>query len=138
MDAYLDYLDKRLKELKDSFTHFMINHSAIAPLNMEEVYSMSPDGNRYYNDLDAVGTKMQAYLSECYNQFYSMIAPVLEGQPDAVVSKMHKSKVLITRTIEHKLTFANTSREALGLALAALDGQVAIVKEIYKEQPQGK
>ena len=138
MDAYLDFLDKRLKELKDSLTHYMINHSAIAPLNMEEVYSMSPDGNRYYNDLDAVGTKMQAYLSECYNHFYAMIAPVLEGQPDAVVSKMHKSKVLITRTIEHKLTFANTSREALGLALAALDGQVAIVKEIYKEQPQGK
>ncbi len=137
MDAYLEYLDKTLKELKDSLTIFMINHSAIADLNMEEVYSMTPDGNRYYKDLDAVGTKMQAYLSECYNQFYSMIAPVLEGQPDAVVSKMHKSKVLIARTIEHKLTFCNTSRQALDLALAALDGQVAIVKEIYKGQKQG-
>ncbi len=138
MDAFLVYLDKSLKELQDSLTHYMINHSAIAPLNMEEVYSMTPDGNRYYNDLDAVGTKMQAYLSECYAQFYSMIAPALEGQPDAVVSKMHKSKVLITRTIEHKLTFCNTSRQALELALAALDGQAAIVKEIYKEQKQGK
>lgn len=137
MDPYLEYLDKTLKELKDSLTYFMINHSAIADLNMEEVYSMTPDGNRYYKDLDAVGTKMQAYLSECYNQFYSMIAPVLEGQPDGVLSKMHKSKVLITRTIEHKLTFCNTSRQALELALAALDGQVAIVKEIYKGQKQG-
>jgi len=138
MDAYLDYLDKRLKELTDSLTHYMINHSAIADLNMEEVYSMTPDGNRYYKDLDAVGTKMQAYLSECYSHFYSTIAPALEGQPDAVVSKMHKAKVLITRTIEHKLTFSNTSREALDFALAALEGQVAIVKEIYKEQKQGK
>ena len=137
MDAYMEYLDKTLKELKDSLTYFMINHSAIAPLNMEEVYSMSPEGNRYYSDLDTVGTKMQSYLSECYSQFHSMIAPVLEGQPDEVLSKMHKSKVLITRTIEHKLTFSNTSRQALELALAALDGQVAIVKEIYKEQKQG-
>lgn len=138
MDAALGHLDRYVKELKDSLTHFMMNRSAIAPLNMEEVYSMSPEGNRYYSDLDSVGTKMQSYLSECYGQFYSMIAPILEGQPDEVLSKMHKSRVLITRTIEHKLTFCNTSRQALDLALAALDGQVAIVKEIYRQQNQGE
>ncbi len=134
MDAFPEFVDRQVRELKDSLTHFMMNHSAIAPLNMDEVYSMSPEGNRHYNDMDGVGAKMQSYLTECYGQFYAMIAPILEGQPDEVLSKMHKSRVLITRTIEHKLTFCNTSREALDLALAALDGQAANVKQIYKEK----
>jgi len=128
MDPFLEHLDAWANELKDSLTHFLRNHSSIAPMNMEEVYSMSPEGNRYYSDLDAVGAKMQSYLSACYARFQSLIAPLLEGQPDDVISKMHKSTVLITRTIEHKLTFCNTTREALDLALAALDGQVAIVR----------
>jgi hypothetical protein len=138
MLTFLEYLDAWSKELRDSLTHFLLNHSEIAPLNMEEVYSMSPEGNRYYSDMDSVGTKMQSYLSECYDRFYSTIALVLEGQPEDVLSKMHKSKVLITRTIEHRLTFCDSSRQALDLALAALDGQVAVVKEIYKGQNQKK
>lgn len=134
MDVFLYYLDRYERELKDSLTHFMLNHSAIAPLNIEEVYCTSPDGNRHYCDMDVVGMKMQSYLLEFYGQFCSMVAPVLEGQPDEVLSKMHKSRVLIIRTIEHRLTSCESSRQALDLALAALEGQVAIVKEIYKEK----
>jgi len=137
MDPFLEHLDAWANELKDSRTHFLRHPSSIAPMNMEEGYSMSPEGNRYYSDLDAVGTKMQSYLSACYARFQSLIAPLLEGQPDDVISKMHKSTVLITRTIEHKLTFCNTTREALDLALAALDGQVAIVRELYRARNQG-
>jgi len=134
MDPFLEHLDAWANELKDSLTHFLRNHSSIAPMNMEEVYSMSPEGNRYYSDLDAVGAKMQSYLSACYARFQSLIAPLLEGQPDDVISKMHKSTVLITRTIEHKLTFAESSKQALDWALAALDEELKILHEAVPDE----
>ena len=134
MKTFDDYLDLRANELKDGLTHFMRIHSSIAPRNPEEVFSPSPEGDRYYSDMDTVGRKMQAYLKECYEQFSSLIAPLLEDQPDSVLSKMNKSKTRIARTIGHNLTFCATSREALDLALAALDEQVSIAKEINKEK----
>ena len=139
MKTFDDYLDLRAKELKDGLTNFMLVRSAIAPRNPEEVFAPCPEGDRYYTDMDAVGRKMQTYLTECYDQFCCSIDPILDGQPDSILSKIKKSKMSICRTIEHKLTFCSNCREALDLALAALDEQVRIAKEIYKEKnPEAK
>ena len=133
MKTFDDYIDLRAKELKDGLTNFMMVRSCIVPRQPEEVFAPCPEGDRYYADLDAAGKKMQAYLKECYSQFCCSIDAVLEGQPDSILSKMNKSKLSICRTIEHRLTFCANCREALDLALAALDEQVITVKEIYKE-----
>ena len=138
MKAFDDYLEPRVKELKDGLTHFMLDRSAIAPMNMEEVFSPSPEGDRYYQDMDAVGRKMQAYLTECYEQFCCAITPMLEDQPENVLTKMNKLKTLISRTIEHRITFCGNCREALDLAMAALDEQVSIAKQACNEKyPEG-
>jgi len=134
LKTFDDYLDLRTKELKDGLTNFMLVRSAISPRTPEEVFAPCPEGDRYYMDMDAVGRKMQAYLKECYEQFCCMIDVVLEGQPDEILSKANKSKLSICRTIEHKLTFCTNCREALDLALAALDEQVRLAREIYKEK----
>jgi hypothetical protein len=137
LETLLNYLAPRAKESKDSLTHFMLNHSAIQPRNMEEVVCMGPEGDRYYSDMDRVGAKMQSYLSECYNQFTSAFQPLLEGQPEEVLSKISKSKEVVTRTIEHRITFCDSSKQALQLALAAFDDQWKIIKKICKEQNRG-
>ena len=134
MGTILDYLDPRAKEIKDSLTHFMLIHSSIEPRKLEEVVYVGPEGDRYYADLDRVGMKMQSYLSECYAQFYSSFQPLLEDQPEDVLSKISKSKEVITRTIDHRLTFCENSKQALNLALAALEDQLKTIKEIFEEK----
>ena len=112
----------------------MLNHSSIEPRKpYDEIWYMSPEGDRYYAELDRVGMKMQSYLSECYGQFYSMLHTLLKDQPEDVLAKISKSKEVITRTIEHKLTFCDNTKNALHLALAALEDQLNILKEISKE-----
>jgi hypothetical protein len=133
METLLNYLEPRAKEIKDSLTHFMLNHSAIQPRNLEEVVCIGPEGDRYYSDMDRVGMKMQSYLSECYNQFCSAFQPLLEGQPEEVLSKISKSKEVVTRTIEHRITYCESSKQALHLALAAFDDQWKTIKDLYEE-----
>jgi hypothetical protein len=131
----MKYLDLRAKEIKDSLTHFMLNHSSIEPRKpYDEIWCMGPEGDRYYADMDVVGMKMQSYLSECYAQFYSMINTLLTDQPDEVLSRIAKSKEVITRTIEHRLTFCDNTKHALQLALAALDDQLNVLKDMSGEK----
>ncbi len=131
METILDYLDLRAKEIKDSLTHFMLNHSSIEPRKpYDEIWYVDPEGDRYYAALDSVGMKMQSYLSECYEQFYSMLYPLLKDQPEDVLSKISKSKEVITRTIDHRLTFCDNSKHALYLALVALEDQLKLLKAI--------
>jgi len=112
----------------------MLNHSAIEPRKpYDEIWYMSPEGDRYYAELDKVGMKMQAYLSECYGNFYSALHPLLENQPDEVLSKMLRSKEVITRTIEHKLTFCENTKLALQIALEAFEDQLKVIKDICEE-----
>ena len=131
METILDYLDLRAKEIKDSLTHFMLNHSSIEPRKpYDEIWYIDPEGDRYYAALDSVGMKMQSYLSECYEQFYSMLYPLLKDQPEDVLSKITKSKEVITRTIDHRLTFCDNTKHALHLALVALEDQLKLLKAI--------
>jgi hypothetical protein len=131
METILDYLDLRAKEIKDSLTHFMLNHSSIEPRKpYDEIWYVGPEGDRYYAALDSVGMKMQSYLSECYEQFYSMLYPLLKDQPEDVLSKITKSKEVITRTIDHRLTFCDNTKHALHLALVALEDQLKLLKAI--------
>jgi hypothetical protein len=133
MGTILEYLDPRAKEVRDSLTHFMLNHSSIEPRKQEEVVYVTPEGDRYYAALDKVGMRMQSYLSECYGHFCSAFEPLLEDQPEEVLSKISKSKEVITRTIDHRLTFCESSKQALAVALAALEEQLKILKAIYEE-----
>ena len=113
----------------------MLNHSSIESRKpYDEVWFIDPEGDRYYADLDKVGMKMQSYLSECYGQFYSMLLPILEDQPEDVLSKISKSKEVITRTIDHRITFCNNTKYALHLALVALEDQLKIIKDIYEDK----
>ena len=135
METTLNYLDIRAKEMKDSLTHFMLNHSSIEPRKpYDEIWYMTPEGDRYYADLDIVGMKMQSYLSECYGQFYSMFDSLLKDQPEDVLSMISKSKEVITRTIDHRLTFCDNTKHALHLALVALEDQLKILKDIYEKK----
>jgi hypothetical protein len=135
VETLFNYLDARAKEIKDSLTHFMLNHSSIeARKPYDEIWCMGPEGDRYFADMDRVGVKMQAYLSECYAHFYSMLDPFLSDQPEDVISKISKSKEVITRTIDHRLTFCESSKNALHLALKALDEQLELVKTICEEK----
>lgn len=135
METILDYLEPRAKEIKDSLTHFMLNHSSIEPRKpYDEIWYMSPEGDRYYAELDKVGMKMQSYLSECYGQFTSMLEKLLEDQPEDVLAQISKYKEVIIRTIEHRLTFSDNTKHALHLALAAFDDQLKIFKDIYEEK----
>jgi hypothetical protein len=134
LETLATYLDRRAKEIKDSLTHFLLNHSAIEPRKpYDEVWHMSPEGDRYYAELDKVGFKMQSYLSECYRQFCSVIDPLLENQPEDVLSKMSKSREVVTRTIEHRITFCESSRQALEMAMTAFEEQLTIVRNIIGE-----
>jgi len=128
LETILNYLEPRAQEIRDSLTHFMLNHSSIEPRKpYDEIWYMSPEGDRYYAELDRVGMKMQSYLSECYGQFYSMLQQLLEDQPEDVLAQISKSKEVITRTIEHRLTFCDNTKHALHLALAALEDQLMIL-----------
>jgi hypothetical protein len=134
LEAMIDYLDLRAKEIKDSLTHFMLNHSEIeARKPYDEIWYMSPEGDRYYAELDKVGMKMQSYLSECYSHFYSMLCQIFNDQPDEILVNLLKSKEVIIRTIDHRLTFCENTKHALQLALAALDEQLKLLNDIYEE-----
>jgi hypothetical protein len=134
MEAIWSYLDPRAKEIKDSLTHFMMNHSSIEPRKpYDEIWCMGPEGDRYYANMDNVGRKMQSYLSECYDQFYSMLCSLLKDQPEDILSSMAKSKEVITRTIEHKITWCENTQQALHNALVALEDQLKILKSIGVE-----
>ena len=138
METIWNYIEPRAKEIKDSLTHFMLNHSSIEPRKpYDEIWYMSPEGDRYYAALDSVGMRMQSYLSECYGQFYSMLHQYLEDQPEDVLSKISNSKEVITRTIDHRLTFCDNTKHALHLALIALDDQLKILKDIFEEKSRG-
>jgi hypothetical protein len=135
LETVLNYLEPRANEIKDSLTHFMLNHSSIEPRKpYDEIWYMSPEGDRYYAELDKVGVKMQSYLSECYGQFYSMFDTLLEDQPEDVLLKLSKSKEIITRTIDHRLTFCDNTKHALQLALEAFEEQLKIIKDIFEEK----
>jgi len=137
LETTLKYLEPRAKEIKDSLTHFMLNHSEIeARKPYDEVWCMGPEGDRYYADLDKVGVKMQSYLLESYRKFHFMLHELLKDQPEDVLSKISKSNEVITRTIEHKLTFCESSKQALHIALAAFEDQLKILKDAYAENIQ--
>jgi hypothetical protein len=134
MEDALNYIDLRAKEIKDSLTHFMVNHSAIEPRKpYDEIWCPGPEGDRYYSDMDSVGMKMQSYLSECYGQFCSILDPLLNGQPEEVLAYMAKSKEVITRTIEHRITMCESSQQALQKALAAFEEQLEFIRSAYME-----
>jgi len=122
-------LDLMAAELKDTLTDFLLNHSCILPRNpYEEVLLISPDGDRYYADLDGPGHKLQAALTKDYNRFYALLCALLKGQPEDVQSKLPKLNKVLSRTIEHKLTWCGTTKEALDRALPALQEEVELLK----------
>lgn len=113
----------------------MLNHSEIeARKPYDEVWCMGPEGDRYFADMDSVGMKMQSYLLESYRKFHSMLHELLKDQPEDVLSKISKSNEVITRIIEHKLTFCESSKQALHIALAAFEEQLNILKDTLKEK----
>jgi hypothetical protein len=88
---------------------------------------MGPEGDRYYEDMSSRGQKLQAFLMEEYGLFYSTLLSLLCGQPEELITKVNKANTVISRTIEHKLTFCESSKQALQVALAALDEQEKIL-----------
>jgi hypothetical protein len=129
-----DYFEVRAQEIRDSLTHFMLNHSSIAPRMADAQVCVGPEGDRNFADLDEVGLKMQGYLSLCYDQFFFGLQSFLKDIPREKWDKLNKSSDVIIRTIEHGITFCESSKQALQLALAALDEQMNILKEGIVEQ----
>jgi len=129
-----DYFEVRAQEIRDSLTHFMLNHSSIAPRRAEEQVCVGPEGDRNFANLDEVGIKMQGYLSVCYDQFFFALQSFLKDIPRDKWDKLNKSSDVIIGTIEHGVTFCESSEQALQLALAALDEQMNILKEGIVEQ----
>ena len=129
-----DHFVVRAKEIRDSLTHFMLNHSSIAPRIAEEMVCAGPEGDRNFADLDDVGIKMQAYLIECYDQFFFGLQSFLKDISREQWDQLKKSNDVIIKTIEHSVTFCESSRQALDRALAALDEQMKILKEGIDDQ----
>ena len=118
-------------EIRSSLSFFLMNHSEIeARKPYDEIWCMGPEGDRYYEDMDSVGRKMQAYLKELYNQFFEILQNYMGYQTDEVVENVGKAYVVISRTIDHKLTFCESNRQALKAALEAFDVQMAALKGI--------
>lgn len=128
MDTTLSQIERTTKEIRDSLGDFLLNHSAIMPINTEDILYFSPEGTRYYYDLTKEGMRLQASLSESYAQYYSLLLSAVKDPPEDVSSKLTKSKQVITRAIEHKLTWCENTTQVLGQCLKALDEQVALVK----------
>jgi hypothetical protein len=122
------------KEIKDTLTDFMLNHSKIEPRRFEEVTFFTPEGDRSYDFLDDAGRKVQSALSESYGRFYSTLHPLLKDQSDDVMSKMAKLNEVLVRTIEHKMTWCENTQQALDRALVALEDQIKLAKTIYEEK----
>lgn len=123
-------LEQMAKQIRDTLTDFMLNHSVIEPPRYEEVAFFTPEGDRSYAYLDVAGQKLQTDLSKRYAEYYSKVQALLKGQPDDVSKKMAKHHEVITRTIEHKITWCEDTQQALDLALAALDDQLKLAKDI--------
>lgn len=134
METILNNIEIMAKEIKDTLTDFMLNHSSIEPRRFEEVTFFTPEGDRSYNFLDDAGRKIQSGLSESYGRFYSTLHPLLKDQSEDVLLKMSKLNEVITRTIEHKLTWCGNTQEALDRSLVALEDQLKLVKTIYEEK----
>ncbi|MGB7972181.1 MAG: hypothetical protein WCF31_09460 [Candidatus Deferrimicrobiaceae bacterium] len=134
METLWNKIDLMAKEIKDTLTDFMLNHSRIEPPRYEEVAFFSPEGDRSYDFLEEAGRKVQSSLSKSYGQFYSTVQPLLKDQSDDVLSKMSKLNEVLTRTIEHRITWCKNTQEALDLALAALEDQLKLAKTIFEEE----
>lgn len=134
METILNNIELMAKEIRDTLTDFMLNHSRIEPRRFEEVTFFSPEGDRTYDFLDDAGRKVQSSLSESYDRYYSTVQPLLKDQSDDVLSKMAKFNDVIVRTIGHKLTWCENTQQALDLALAALEDQLKLVKSINEEK----
>jgi hypothetical protein len=132
METMLNNIDLMAKEIKETLTDFMLNHSRIEPRRpyVDEVCCLTPEGDRSYAFLDDAGYKVQSSLSKSYGLFYSTFHPLLKDQSDDVLSKMSKLNEVLVRTIEHRITFCDNTKEALHSALVALDGQLKILKNI--------
>jgi hypothetical protein len=132
METKLNNLDLMAKEIKDTLTDFMLNHSRIEPRRSygDEVICFTPEGDRSYSFLDEAGRKVQSSLSESYGRFYSALLPLLKDQSDDVLSKMSKLKEIIIRTIEHRITWCGNTQQALDCALVALEDQLKLLKPV--------
>jgi len=119
------------KEIKDTLTDFMLNHSSIEPPRYEEVAAFTPEGDRSYAFLDKTGREIQSALSKSYSRFYSTVNPLLKDRSDDVLAKMSQSDKVLSRTIEHRITWCENTQQALDLALAALEDQLKLVKSIF-------
>jgi len=134
METILNNIDLKAKEIRDTLTDFMLNHSKIEPRRFEEVTFFTPEGDRSYDFLDDAGREVQSSLSKSYERYRSTVQPLLKDQSDDVLSKMAKLNDVVARTIEHKLTWCENTQQALDLALAALEDQVKLLKSVYEEK----
>jgi hypothetical protein len=136
METILNNLDLMGKEIKDTLTDFMLNHSRIEPRRSygDEVICFTPEGDRSYSFLEEAGRKVQSSLSESYGRFYSTLLPLLKDQSDDVLSKMSKLNEIIIRTIEHRITWCGNTQQALDCALVALEDQWRLLKTMYEEK----
>ena len=138
MESTWNNIERMAKEIRESLTDFMLNHSSIEPPRIEEVAAFSPEGDRSYDFLDEAGRKVQSALSESYGRFYSTLHPFLEDQTDDVLKKMSQTNKVLTRTIEHNITWCRNTKEALDRALEALEDQLKLVKNVYEEKSRDK
>ena len=139
METILNNLDRMGKEIKDTLTDFMLNHSRIEPRRSygDEVICFTPEGDRSYSFLEEAGRKVQSSLSESYGRFYSTLLPLLKDQSDDVLSKMSKLNEIIIRTIEHRITWCGNTQQALDCALVALEDQLKLLKTIFRSTRRG-
>jgi hypothetical protein len=139
METILDNLDLMGKEIKDTLTDFMLNHSRIEPRRSygDEVICFTPEGDRSYSFLEEAGRKVQSSLSDSYGRFYTTLLPLLKDQPDDVLSKMSKLNEIIIRTIEHRITWCGNTQQALDCALVALEDQLRLLKTIFRSTRRG-
>ncbi len=136
METAMNNIDLMAKEIRETLTDFMLNHSRIEPPRSysDEMVSITPEGDRSYAYLDDAGRKVQSSLSEMYGRFASAVEPLIRDQPDDVLARMSKLYQVVARTIEHRLTWCGNTQEALDLALAALADQLKTVKAIHEEK----
>jgi hypothetical protein len=123
-------IDQMAREIKDTLTDFLLNHSRILPPNqyLDEVCCLTPEGDRSYDFLDDAGYKVQSSLSKSYGLFSSTLQPLIKDQSEDVLSKISKLNEIVARTIEHRITPCGNTKEALHRALGALEDQLRLVK----------
>ena len=136
LETVLNNIDLMAKEIKDTLTDFMLNHSRIEPRRpyVDEVCCLTPEGDRCYASLDDAGCKVQSSLKNSYNLFYSTFHPLLKDQSEDVLSKMSKFNEVCIRTIEHRICWSDNTKEALQSALVAFEGQLKLLKSISEEK----